>query len=236
MATKEEGGWEAVAPSALAFESYPTPRSLSVAEIKELVTSFGLAAKRALAAGFDVLEIHAAHGYLLHEFYSPLSNQRTDEYGGDFVGRTRFLREVVTEVRASIPDTTPLFVRISASDWTEGGWNIDDSVQLASDLKGLGVDLIDASSGGNVAHAKIAIGPGYQVPFAEAIKVKSGIATSAVGMITEPAQANEIIQSGKADAVMLAREFLRNPRWPLYAAHKLGAEITWPIQIERAKL
>ena len=236
MATKEEGGWEAVAPSALAFEGYPTPRALSVDEIKELVTSFGLAAKRALAAGFDVLEIHAAHGYLLHEFYSPLSNQRTDEYGGDFVGRTRFLREVVTEVRASIPDTTPLFVRISASDWTEGGWNIDDSVQLASDLKGLGVDLIDASSGGNVAHAKIAIGPGYQVPFAEAIKVKSGIATSAVGMITEPAQANEIIQSGKADAVMLAREFLRNPRWPLYAAYKLGAEITWPIQIERAKL
>ena len=236
MATKEEGGWEAVAPSALAFEGYPTPRALSVAEIKELVTSFGLAAKRALAAGFDVLEIHAAHGYLLHEFYSPLSNQRTDEYGGDFVGRTRFLREVVTEVRASIPDTTPLFVRISASDWTEGGWNIDDSVQLASDLKGLGVDLIDASSGGNVAHAKIAIGPGYQVPFAEAIKAKSGIATSAVGMIIEPEQANEIIQSGKADAVMLAREFLRNPRWPLYAAYKLGAEITWPIQIERAKL
>ena len=236
MATKEEGGWEAVAPSALAFEGYPTPRALSVAEIKELVTSFGLAAKRALAAGFDVLEIHAAHGYLLHEFYSPLSNQRTDEYGGDFVGRTRFLREVVTEVRASIPDTTPLFVRISASDWTEGGWNIDDSVQLASDLKGLGVDLIDTSSGGNVAHAKIAIGPGYQVPFAEAIKAKSGIATSAVGMIIEPEQANEIIQSGKADAVMLAREFLRNPRWPLYAAHKLGAEITWPIQIERAKL
>ena len=236
MASAEEGGWEAVAPSAIAFEVYPVPRALTVSEIEELVTSFGVAAKRAIAAGFDVLEIHAAHGYLLHEFYSPISNQRTDQYGGDFEGRTRFLKEVVAEVRASIADTVPLFVRISASDWTEGGWTIEDSVRLTNELAPLGVDLIDASSGGNVAHAKITTGPGYQVDFAAAIKAGSTVLTSAVGMITDPLQANEIIESGKADAVMLAREFLRNPRWPLYAARVLEADVAWPVQLARGKL
>ena len=236
MARAEEGGWQAVAPSAIAFEGYPVPHALTVSEIEELVISFGVAAKRAITAGFDVLEIHAAHGYLLHEFYSPISNQRTDQYGGDFEGRTRFLKEVVAEVRASIADTVPLFVRISASDWSEGGWTIEDSVRLTNELAPLGVDLIDASSGGNVAHAKITTGPGYQVDFAAAIKAGSKVLTSAVGMITDPLQANEIIESGKADAVMLAREFLRNPRWPLYAARVLEADVAWPVQLARGKL
>ena len=236
MATPDEGGWESVAPSAIAFEGYPTPRALTVTEINELVISFGAAAKRAIAAGFDLVEIHAAHGYLLHEFYSPLTNQRSDEYGGDFAGRTRFLKEVVAEVRASIPESTPLFVRISASDWAEGGWSIEDSVQLANELSALGVDLIDASSGGNVPHAKIPVGPGYQVQFAQAIKAGSPLLTSAVGMITDPHQADSIIESGQADAVMLAREFLRNPRWPLQAAQVLGVTTEWPAQLVRGKL
>ena len=236
MATPDEGGWEAVAPSAIAFEGYPTPRALTSAEIHQLVREFAVAAKRAMKAGFDLVEIHAAHGYLLHEFYSPLSNHRTDEYGGDFAGRTRFLKEVVTEVRAAIGENVPLFVRISASDWIEGGWTIQDSVQLSNELVELGVDLIDVSSGGNVHNAKIAVGPGYQVAFSEAIKRGSRVKTSAVGMITDPVQANEIIESGQADAVMLAREMLRNPRWPLHAAHVLGAEIKWPTQLLRGKL
>lgn len=236
MATPDEGGWEAVAPSAIAFEGYPTPRALTSAEIHQLVREFAVAAKRAMKAGFDLVEIHAAHGYLLHEFYSPLSNHRTDEYGGDFAGRTRFLKEVVTEVRAAIGENVPLFVRISASDWIEGGWTIQDSVQLSNELVELGVDLIDVSSGGNVHNAKIAVGPGYQVAFSEAIKRGSRVKTSAVGMITDPVQANEIIESGQADAVMLAREMIRNPRWPLHAAHVLGAEIKWPTQLLRGKL
>ena len=236
MATPEEGGWQAVAPSAIAFEGYPEPRALTILEIQELVKSFGIAARRSIAAGFDLVEIHAAHGYLAHEFYSPLSNHRTDEYGGDFDGRTRFLKEVVAEVRSSIPDSAPLFVRISASDWTEGGWTLEDSVHLANELSQLGADLIDASSGGNVFNAKIAVGPGYQVPFAAAIKNGAPILTSAVGMITDPHQANKIIESGQADAVMLAREFLRNPRWPLHAAQVLGVDIKWPIQIDRGKI
>jgi 2,4-dienoyl-CoA reductase-like NADH-dependent reductase (Old Yellow Enzyme family) len=236
MATPEEGGWQAVAPSAIAFEGYPEPRALTVNEIHELVKSFGAAAKRAIAAGFDLLEIHAAHGYLLHEFYSPLSNLRTDEYGGDFEGRTRFLKEVVQEIRTSIDQSVPLFVRISATDWTEGGWSIEDSVRLANELLPLGVDLIDVSSGGNVYNAKIAVGPGYQVAFSEAIKHGSAIKTSAVGMITDPVQADTIIASGQADAVMLARELLRNPRWPLHAAQVLGVDIKWPTQLVRGKL
>lgn len=236
MATPEEGGWQPVAPSAIAFEGYAVPHALTVEEIHGLVKEFGAAAKRAIKAGFDLVEIHAAHGYLLHEFYSPLSNQRTDEYGGDFEGRVRFLKEVVREVRASIAESVPLFVRISASDWTEGGWTIEDSVRLANELIPLGVDLIDTSSGGNVPNAKIAVGPGYQVAFSEAIKHGSTVLTSAVGMITDPVQANAIIESGQADAVMLAREFLRNPRWPLHAAHVLGADIKWPAQLVRGKL
>ncbi len=248
MATAEEGGWQAVAPSALAFPGYPVPKELTIVEIQSVIKSFGDAARRARKAGFDVVEIHAAHGYLLHEFYSPLSNERSDEYGGDYEGRTRLLKEVVTEVRKSISgvagvagdsfdsDRMPLFVRISATDWVEGGWGIEDSVRLATELKELGVDLIDVSSGGNVSNAKIPIGPGYQVELANQIKRASGILTSAVGMITEPIQANEIITSGKADAVMLAREMLRNPRWPLFAASSLGVDISWPNQISRGRL
>ena len=236
MATPEEGGWQAIAPSAIAFPGYPEPRALTSEEIKELVKSFGLAAMRAISAGFDVVEIHAAHGYLLHSFYSPLSNTRTDEYGGSYENRVRFLKEVTAEVRSVIPESAPLFIRISASDWTEGGWTIDESVRLSSELAALGVDLIDVSSGGNVAKANIAVGPGYQVHFAEAIKSSGAATTSAVGMITNPIQAEEIVTSGKADAVMMAREFLRNPRWPLYAAGVLGQEVAWPVQLLRGKL
>jgi len=235
MATADEGGWQAVAPSELAFEGYPVPRALTVEEISELVHAWGEAAKRAVRAGFDGVEIHAAHGYLLHEFYSPLSNTRDDQYGGSYENRTRFLKEVVQSVRESIPNSMPLFVRISASDWTEGGWSINESVRLAQELQELGVDLIDVSSGGNVPHASIPVGPGYQVQFAEAIKGGSTIVTSAVGMITDAHQANEIIQSGKADVIMMAREYLRNPRWPLLAAHQLGVEVKWPRQLERGK-
>jgi len=235
MATPEEGGWQAVAPSAIAFPGYPEPRELTQAEIKSLVVSFGVAAKNAIAAGFDLVEIHAAHGYLIHSFYSPLSNTRTDEYGGSYENRTRFLKEIVQEIRSSIPESMPLFVRISASDWTEGGWTIDDSIRLAPELTALGVDLIDVSSGGNVSGAKITVGPGYQAHFADAIKNSGGATTSAVGMITEAEQAEELVASGKTDAVMMAREFLRNPRWPLEAAAKLGQEVKWPKPLERGK-
>ena len=235
MATPEEGGWQAVAPSAIAFPGYPEPRELTQAEIKALVVSFGVAAKNAIAAGFDLVEIHAAHGYLIHSFYSPLSNTRTDEYGGSYENRTRFLKEIVQEIRSSIPDSMPLFVRISASDWTEGGWTIEDSIRLAPELTALGVDLIDVSSGGNVSGAKITVGPGYQAHFADAIKNSGGATTSAVGMITEAEQAEELVASGKTDAVMMAREFLRNPRWPLEAAAKLGQEVKWPKPLERGK-
>ena len=235
MATPEEGGWQAVAPSAIAFPGYPEPRELTQAEIKALVVSFGVAAKNAIAAGFDLVEIHAAHGYLIHSFYSPLSNTRTDEYGGSYENRTRFLKEIVQEIRSSIPESMPLFVRISASDWTEGGWTIEDSIRLAPELTALGVDLIDVSSGGNVSGAKITVGPGYQAHFADAIKNSGGATTSAVGMITEAEQAEELVASGKTDAVMMAREFLRNPRWPLEAAAKLGQEVKWPKPLERGK-
>ncbi len=235
MATEAEGGWQAVAPSAIAFEGYPEPRALSVDEIHQLVQAWADAARNAVKAGFDAVEIHAAHGYLLHEFYSPLSNTRTDEYGGSYENRVRFLKEVTAAVRAAIPESMPLFVRISASDWTPGGWTVEESVVLAGELEQLGVDLLDVSSGGNVHNAAISVGPGYQVQFADAVKHGSTIVTSTVGMITDAHQANEIIQSGKADVVMMAREFLRNPRWPLLAASELGAEVKWPVQLERGK-
>lgn len=235
FATPEEGGWQTVAPSAIAYPGYPEPRELTYSEIKEIIRLFGEAAKRAVAAGFDLVEIHAAHGYLIHEFYSPLSNTRTDEYGGSYENRTRFLKEIVSQVRSVIPELMPLFLRISASDWTEGGWSQEESVALAPELIALGVDLIDVSSGGNVSKANITVGPGYQVHFADAIKNSGGATTSTVGMITEPEQAESIISSGQADAVMMAREFLRNPRWPLEAAAKLGQEVKWPIQIVRGK-
>jgi 2,4-dienoyl-CoA reductase-like NADH-dependent reductase (Old Yellow Enzyme family) len=230
-----EGGWTPVAPSAVKFdEGYIEPKELSVGEIDQVVADFAKAAQRALDAGFRVLEIHSAHGYLLHEFYSPLSNFRKDEYGGSFDNRARLVLRVAKAVREVVPDNLPLFIRISATDWTEGGWDIKQSVELCRKLKALGVDLVDASSGGNVAAAKIPVGAGYQVPFSEAIRRDAGIATGAVGMITEPAQAATIISTGQADMVFLAREMLRDPYWPRRAAQVLHAKIEPPIQYLRA--
>ena len=236
FAAPEEGGWQTVAPSTIPFGRFPAPRALTTEEVREVIDGFVSAAERAVSVGFDVIEIHAAHGYLLHQFMSPLCNDRTDEYGGDFAGRTKMMREVATKVRAAIPDTTPLFVRISATDWAEGGWSESDSVRLAEDLKALGVDLIDVSSGGMVPDAKIPVGPGYQVPLAEEIRQKSNILTAAVGLITEPQQAEDILAHGSADAVFLGRAMLRNPHWAQYAAETLGEVIPWPQQLERARL
>jgi 2,4-dienoyl-CoA reductase-like NADH-dependent reductase (Old Yellow Enzyme family) len=236
IAEPSAGGWTTVAPSAIAFHGMPEPHALTVSEIADLVNSFGAAAKRAVAAGFDLVEIHAAHGYLLHQFLSPLSNHRTDDYGGDLAGRSKFLLEVAKKVREIIPTEMPLFVRISATDWKDGGWHIEETVKVARELKAVGVDLIDTSTGGLVHDATIPVAPGFQTPFAQEIKESVGTLTSTVGLITDPHQAQEIISTGKADAVMLAREFLRNPRWPLHAAHVLGQEIKWAKQLERAKL
>ena len=236
MATPEEGGWQAVSSSAIAFEGYPEPRALTIAQIHQLTQDFVDAAVRSVKVGFDVIELHAAHGYLFHQFYSPLANKRTDEYGGEFANRTRFLVETVEAVRKAIPTGTPLFVRISATDWVDDGWNLIDSVELCAQLKALGVDLVDVSTGGNVHNAPIKATPGFQVPFATAIRAETGIMTTAVGLITEPEQADHIIQTGEADAVFMAREFLRNPRFPLLAAQKLGVAIKWPRPIERGKL
>jgi 2,4-dienoyl-CoA reductase-like NADH-dependent reductase (Old Yellow Enzyme family) len=233
-----EGGWDNVmAPSALPFApNYPPPQELSLDGIALVIASFRAAAIRALAAGFQVVELHGAHGYLLHEFLSPLANARTDRYGGSFENRTRLLLEVTDAVRAVWPDQLPLIVRISATDWADGGWTVEESVQLAVLLKARGVDLIDCSSGGLAAHQQIAIGPGYQVPFAHRIRAETGVPTAAVGLITDAAQAEQVVADGCADVVLLARELLRNPRWPLMAAHALGASITWPPQYERARL
>ncbi len=233
---ESEGGWKnVVAPSALAFsEGYPMPRALSIDGIQNIVSAFAAAARRTCEAGFRVIEIHAAHGYLIHEFLSPLSNQRTDAYGGSFENRTRILREIVAAVRGSWPEGAPLFVRISATDWVEGGWDIQQSVELARQLKGLGADLIDCSSGGNVPHAQIPVGPGYQTRVAEWIRREAGILTGAVGMITSPVQAEHIVVTGQADAVIIARELLRDPYWPLRAARELGQAISWPVQYLRA--
>ncbi|MEQ1690268.1 MAG: NADH:flavin oxidoreductase/NADH oxidase [Gemmatimonas sp.] len=233
----EEGGWDDVyAPSAIAFsDTYPQPRALSLEGIERIVAAFRTAAQRALMAGFQVAEIHAAHGYLLHEFLSPLSNHRTDDYGGSFANRARMTLEVAAAVRSAWPSDLPVFVRISATDWADGGWEVDEAVQLATQLKKLGIDLIDCSSGGLASHQKIAIGPGYQVPFAKRIRHEAGIATSAVGLITDPHQAERVVSDGDADMVLLARELLRNPRWPLMAAHTLGVTVPWPSQYERAR-
>ncbi len=236
MASLEEGGWECVAPSAISFGGkYPVPRELSKNEIIDLISEFAKSAERAVQAGFDLVEIHAAHGYLIHQFLSPISNQRNDEFGGSFENRTRFILEISNAVRSAIPDSMPLFVRISASDWLEDGWTIDESVELCKLLKTVGVDLIDVSSGGTSSGAPVPVGPGYQVPFAERIRRESVIPTCAVGLITEAKQADQIVQKGAADAVMMAREFLRNPRWPLQAAKDLGAEVSWPNQLLRGK-
>ena len=233
--TEALGGWRPLGPSAIKFsDSYATPEELSAEKIKALQQAFATAAARAHAAGFRAVEIHAAHGYLLHEFLSPLSNRRTDDYGGSFDNRTRFLRECAAAVRRALPEPSLLFVRISATDWTEGGWDADQSVELARRLKSIGVDVIDCSSGGNVEKAEIPVGPGYQVPFAQRIRREADIATAAVGMITAPAQADQIIRTGQADLVMLARELLRDPYWPLRAAQELGYPMPWPAQYLRA--
>jgi 2,4-dienoyl-CoA reductase-like NADH-dependent reductase (Old Yellow Enzyme family) len=235
IASPEEGGWQAVSSSAIAFEGYAVPRALTVDEIHQLTQDFALAAQRSVEVGFDVIELHAAHGYLFHQFYSPLANTRTDQYGGSFENRIRFLIETVDAVKAAIPAGTPLFVRISATDWVDDGWNLIDSVELCAQLKAHGVDLVDVSTGGNVHNAPIKATPGFQVPFATAIKAETGILTSAVGLITEPEQAEHILQTGEADAVFLARAFLRNPRWPLFAAEKLGVKVPWPLPLERGR-
>ncbi|MGE0866366.1 MAG: NADH:flavin oxidoreductase/NADH oxidase [Vicinamibacterales bacterium] len=231
-----EGGWtDVLAPSAVPFAgNYPMPQELTAAGIERITAAFVAAARRAHAAGFRVIELHAAHGYLLHEFLSPLSNHRQDHYGGSFENRTRLVREVVTAVRQAWPERLPLFVRISATDWVDGGWDIEQSIELARQVKPLGVDFIDCSSGGNAAQAKIPIGPGYQAPFAERIRREAGILTGAVGLITEPAQADQIIATGQADAVLLARELLRDPYFPLRAARELGQDVPWPAQYLRA--
>jgi len=233
--TLEEGGWETVAPSAVPFRSDEIPPlQLTKSEIKEVVNQFKNAAARALCAGFDVLEIHAAHGYLIHEFLSPISNNRTDEYGGNFNNRIRFLLEVLTAVQSVWPENLPLFVRLSATDWVENGWNVEETTALSKILYEQGVDLIDCSSGGNVEHAKIPLSPCYQVPFSEQIR-KTGIFTAAVGLITSPEEIQDILQHEKADMVLLGRELLRNPYFALNCAHHLKEEIEWPKQYLRAK-
>ena len=234
--TAAQGGWQTLAPSAIPFdEKDGLPQELTIAEIDQVVTYFKNAAVRAHKAGFKVVEIHGAHGYLINEFLSPLSNKRTDEYGGSFENRTRFVVKITEAIRSVWPKEYPLFIRISSSDWMEGGWTIEDSVKLATILKTKGIDLIDCSSGGLIKTAKIQLGPGYQVPFAEQIKKEAGILTGAVGLITTAAQAEEIVSSGKADLVLLAREFLRDPYFPLRATTELGADVKWPNQYVRAK-
>lgn len=234
--TSGEHSWTPVAPSAIPFrDGEPAPHALTVAEIDEVVEQFVRSAKLAQRAGFRVLEIHAAHGYLLHEFLSPLSNSRDDEYGGSLENRMRMTVRVTERVREVWPDDLPLFVRISASDWADGGWDLAQSVELAKRLRELGVDLVDCSSGGAVPHAKVEIGPGYQVRFAREIRRQAAVATGAVGLITTATQAEAIISDGSADAVLLAREFLRDPYFPLHAARELGVDVPWPEQYLRAK-
>jgi 2,4-dienoyl-CoA reductase-like NADH-dependent reductase (Old Yellow Enzyme family) len=231
----KDGGWIPVAPSALAFDTgYPVPKALGVEEIGRIVDDFQGAAKRALRVGFDVVEIHAAHGYLLHEFASPLSNKRTDEYGGAFENRIRFGLRVTRAVREVWPENQPVFVRISATDWKEGGWDMEQSVELSRRLKSAGADLIDVSSGGIVPGVQIPVGPGFQVNFAAAIRREAGVATGTVGMISDPAQAETILRTDQADMVFLARELLRDPYWPRRAAQELGVKIKPPVQYERA--
>jgi 2,4-dienoyl-CoA reductase-like NADH-dependent reductase (Old Yellow Enzyme family) len=230
-----DGGWVPVAPSAVAFsETYPMPRALLKEEIHAIVDAFAQAARRALEAGFEVLEIHAAHGYLAHEFFSPLSNFRNDEYGGSFENRTRIGREIVSAVRKVWPDNLPLLIRISATDWKEGGWNLDEAVQLAKQLKPLGVDLVDCSSAGLVVDQKIVAGPGFQVPFAERIRRDAEIPTATVGLIETKEQVVDILAKNQADLVLMAREFLRDPYWPLRTARELKQKISWPAQYLRA--
>lgn len=233
---KSKGGWETVAPSAIAFsDDYPNPREMTKTDIEKTTEDFVAAAKRAVQAGYEVIEIHAAHGYLFHEFLSPLSNKRTDEYGGGLANRTRFLLETTQKVRESVPENLPVFVRISATDWTENGWDLAQSIELCQELKKIGIDLIDVSTGGNISTANIPVAPNYQVPFAKEIREKAEIPTGAVGMITDAQQAEEILQKGEADAILIAREFLRDPYFPFTAAKELGEELDYvPNQYRRA--
>ncbi len=231
-----DGGWtQVVAPSPLRHaDHYPAPIALTEDGIREVIDGFVSAGVRACAAGFDVLEVHAAHGYLLHQFLSPLSNRRDDAWGGDLTGRTRLLREVVSALRAACPDAMVLFVRLSATDWTAGGWDLEQTIALVRMLAPLGVDLIDCSTGGNVHRTRIPVGPGYQVPFAAAVRRETGVPTTAVGLITSAVQAEQLVSLGEVDAVQLARELLRDPYWPLHAARELGHPLTWPAQYLRA--
>ena len=233
----EDGGWKTLAPSPISFaENFPHPKEMSEEDIKLVINQFSRAAKRSIEAGFEVIELHFAHGYLVHEFLSPISNQRKDNYGGTLENRCRFAIEIAKSVRQVIQDSTPLFARISSTDWVDGGWDIDQSIQLAKWLKEVGVDLIDCSSGGNVPNAKIPTAPGYQIPFSERIKKEIGILTGGVGLITTAEQAEEIISSEKADIVLLAREMLRDPYFALHAAKKLNVDLEYfPKQYLRAK-
>jgi 2,4-dienoyl-CoA reductase-like NADH-dependent reductase (Old Yellow Enzyme family) len=231
-----DGGWTPVAPSPVAFgPGYPEPREMSRTDIGAVTRDFADAAGRAAAAGFEVVELHMAHGYLLHEFLSPLANRRADEYGGTLANRMRLPLEVARAVRAVWPSHLPLFVRVSATDWVEGGWDVPDTVELARRLKDMGVDMIDCSTGGIAPGVKVPVAPGYQVPFAATVRREVGVPTGAVGMITQPAQAEEIVGTGKADAVLLAREMLRDPYWARHAALALGVEAPWPPQYLRAR-
>lgn len=232
----EQGGWQVLAPSAIPFkEGTNTPLALTKEAIQQVVEDFKQAAARSLKAGFKVLEIHAAHGYLIHEFLSPLSNSRTDEYGGSFENRVRIVSDIIKAIQTVWPAELPIFVRISATDWVEGGWNIDDSVKLSLMMKEMGIDLVDCSSGGNIGHARIPLQPGYQVPFAKQIKEQSKILTGAVGLITDAEQAEAILQNNEADLIFFARELLRDPYFPLHAASLLHKEVEWPVQYQRAK-
>lgn len=232
----ENGGWESVAPSAIPFaDGWPTPKELSLSDLDRIEQKFQEATELSLQAGFDVVEIHMAHGYLLHEFLSPLSNQRKDEYGGSLENRMRFPMRVAKAVRAAWPENKPVFVRISGTDWAPGGWDLEQSREFCSRLKDLGIDLIDCSSGGLVLHGKPELAPGYQVPIAESIRTSCAIKTGAVGLITDPKQAEEILAAGRADVIFIGRELLRDPHWALKAARTLGVNIPWPLQYERAK-
>jgi len=232
----DKGGWQPLAPSPIPFDQdSPMPREMSAADIGDVVAQFARGARHALEAGFEVLEIHMAHGYLLHEFLSPLANRRSDGFGGSLEGRSRFPLEVAKAVRQAWPKHLPLFVRISSTDWVEGGWDLAQSIKLSRRLKEIGVDLIDCSSAGMVPHARIPAGPGFQVPFAAAIRRQADMPTAAVGFITNPVQAEQIVALGQADAVLLAREMLRDPYWPLHAAKALNADVPWPTQYLRAK-
>ncbi len=229
-----QGAWQTLGPSAIPFGDYPAPRAMTKEEIHATVRDFDQAARHALAAGFDVVEVHGAHGYLLHEFCSPLSNQRRDEYGGSFENRIRLPLEAARAVREAWPSDKPVLYRVSATEWAEGGWDLAQSIELARRLKALGIDMIDCSSGGNIAHAQIPLSPGYQVPFAAAIRREAAIPTLAVGLITEPVQAEQIVALGEADAVCLARAMLRDPYWARHAAKALGVDFPQPDQYRRA--